>query len=265
MTKLTRVSAAARVLSTATAEAILEDAQPDLAPGDRATSGSLEPQEPWSFVDHLRVSGVFAAVFIVVCCGAYPLIVWGIAQVLFPIQANGSLVTKSGVLTTDPAAAVGSVLLGQSFNAPQYFHPRPSAAGAGYDATSSGGTNLGPLSDKLINGIHDAKNADGTPNPAGDFDGIKDLVAAYRLENGLWADAVVPADAVTRSASGLDPHISPENARLQAPRVAKARGLGIDAVRRLIAARTDAPAFGVLGEPGVNVLLLNLALDAGAR
>ena len=137
---------------------------------------------------------------------------WGIAQAIFPVQANGSLITKAGTFTTDPEEAVGSALLGQNFAAPQYFHPRPSAAGAGYDAASSGGTNLGPLSDKLLNGIHDAKNADGTPNPSADFDGIKDLVAAYRTENGLADDAIVPADAVTRSASGLDPHISPENA-----------------------------------------------------
>ncbi len=229
------------------------------------TGRAAESVERLSFLGHLHAAAAFAVVFIVLCCGIYPVVIWGIAQAIFPVQANGSLVTKAGTFTTDPEKAVGSALLGQSFAAPEYFHPRPSAAGAGYDAASSGGTNLGPLSAKLLNGIHDAKNEDGTPNPAGNFDGIKDLVAAYRAENGLADDAIVPADAVTRSASGLDPHISPENARLQAGRVARARNLSDDAIRRLIIEHTDAPALGILGEAGVNVLLLNLALDRGAR
>jgi len=228
-------------------------------------TGAAESVESWSLLAHLHAAAAFTAVFLVVCCGLYPFAVWGIAQALFPIQANGSLVTKTGAFTTDPEQAVGSALLGQNFGGEQYFHPRPSAAGAGYDAASSGGTNLGPLSDKLLNGIHDAKNDDGTPNPAGNFDGIKDLVAAYRTENGLPADAIVPADAVTRSASGLDPHISPENAELQAARVARARGTTIEAVRAAIRRHTDAPALGVLGDPGVNVLLLNLDLDQGGH
>ena len=180
---------------------------------------------------------------------------------MFPVQANGSLVTKAGQLTTRPEEAVGSALLGQSFADARYFHPRPSAAGAGYDAASSSGTNLGPLSAKLLNGVHDSKNADGTPNPAADFDGIKDLASAYRHENGLPADAVVPADAVMRSASGLDPHISPDNALLQASRVAKARGLDVEAIRRLVGAHTEGRSLGLFGEPRVNVLLLNLDLD----
>jgi len=267
MSKETRASAVIRVPSIAGAQGS-DRMQPTpfvLGGAPRTVAIPAESAEPWSFLAHLHAAAAFAVVFIVICCGLYPVLVWGIAEVLFPIQANGSLVTKSGAFTADPEKAVGSALLGQSFAAPQYFHPRPSAAGGGYDAASSGGTNLGPLSDKLLNGIHDAKNEDGTPNPGGNFDGIKDLVAAYRAENGLADGAVVPADAVTRSASGLDPHISPENARLQATRVARARGLSDDAIRRLISEHTDRPALGMLGEPGVNVLLLNLALDRGAR
>ena len=217
--------------------------------------------ERTSFIDMLYAALAFTGLFIVLCCMVYPLLVWGVAQAMFPVQANGSLITRAGAFTTDPEEAVGSAQLSQNFAAAGYFHPRPSAAGSGFDAASSGGTNLGPLSDKLLNGIHDAKNPDGTPNPAGNFDGIKDLTAAYRAENGLADDAIVPADAVTRSASGLDPHISPENARLQASRVATARGQSLDRVQRLIAQHTDQPALGILGDPGVNVLMLNLALD----
>ena len=164
------------------------------------------------FIDMLYATCTFTGLFIVLCCAVYPVLVWGLAQAIFPIQANGSLITRAGVFTTDTEQAVGSALLSQSFAAAAYFHARPSAAGSGYDAANSGGTNLGPLSDKLLNGIHGSKNPDGTPNPAADFDGVKDLVSAYRSENGLAEGAIVPADAVTRSASGLDPHISPENA-----------------------------------------------------
>jgi K+-transporting ATPase ATPase C chain len=133
-------------------------------------------------------------------------------------------------------------LLAQNFSSDKYFQPRPSAAGTGYDATSSSGTNLGPTSQKLA-------------------DSIKAAVAAYRTANGLTADAPVPADAVTSSGSGLDPHISIANAELQAPRVARARGLPLETIRALIVRHTADRDFGVLGEPGVNVLLLNLALD----
>ena len=205
-----------------------------------------------SLVSHFRISLIATAVFVVLLGGLYPLAVWGIAQVAFPHQANGSLITKAGKV-------VGSELIGQPFAAPGYFHPRPSAAGSGYDATSSGGTNLGPTSDKWINGIH-KQTADGKDDPA-NFDGVKDLVAAYRQENGLEAAIAVPADAVTRSASGLDPHISTANALLQAPRIAKARTIDVAKIRDLIAVRTTAPSLGILGEPGVNVLALNLALD----
>lgn len=176
-------------------------------------------------------------VFAVVCCGLYPLVVFGISQVLFHDKANGSLIVdKDGTIH-------GSRLLGQSFTADKYFHSRPSAAGNGYDATSSSGSNLGPTSQKLA-------------------DAIKQNIADYRTQNNLETNTPVPADAVTASASGLDPHISLRNAELQTPRVAKARGLGEDKVRELIHANTDTADLGFLGEPGVNVLPLNLALDA---
>src|SRR5262249_45580455 len=132
----------------------------------------------------------------------------------------------------------------------------------GYDAANSGGTNLGPTSDKLINGIH-KKLPDGKDDP-GNFDGIKDLASAYRKENGLADNAPVPADAVTRSASGLDPDISPANADLQVKRVAQARGLSEEKVRSLVAENTHGRQLGFLGEPRVNVLLLNMALDTAA-
>ncbi|HXP61629.1 MAG TPA: K(+)-transporting ATPase subunit C [Dongiaceae bacterium] len=175
-----------------------------------------------------------------VCCGLYPLVVFGIAQALFPDAANGSLLRDS------TGAIRGSRLLAQQFTADKYFHSRPSSAGNGYDATSSGGSNLGPTSQKLR-------------------DSIAQNLADYRSQNGLATNAPVPADAVTASASGLDPHISPENAELQAARVAKARSLGEQAIRELIRQHTDAPDLGLLGDPGVNVLTLNLALDGKAE
>src|SRR5262249_30662558 len=141
---------------------------------------------------------------------------------------------------------VGSEIIGQNFTAPGYFHPRPSAAGNGYDAANSSGTNLGPTSDKLINGIH-KKLPDGKDDP-GNFDGIKDLAAAYRKENGLADSTPLPADAVTRSASGLDPHITPANAELQVKRVATARGLTEEKVRSLVADYTEGRQLGFLGE-----------------
>lgn len=182
----------------------------------------------------------------------FPLLIMGIAKIAFPYQANGSLLKSGGKV-------IGSELIAQSFVAPGYFHPRPSAAGGGYDATSSGGTNLGPTSDKLINGIHN-KLPNGQDAP-GNFDGIKDLAAAYRKENSLAPDAPVPADAVTRSASGLDPQISPANAALQVARVARTRGLSEAQVRALVSEYTQQRQLGMLGEPGVNVLKLNRALD----
>jgi K+-transporting ATPase ATPase C chain len=186
----------------------------------------------------------------------FPLLITAIARVAFPHQSAGSLVERGG-------RVIGSELLAQAFGKPGYFHPRPSAAGAGYDATASGGTNLGPTSDKLIHGIH-KKLPNGQDDP-GNFDGIADLAAAYRQENGLAAGTPLPADAVTRSGSGLDPDISPANAALQISRVAKARGLTSAAVQGLVAAQTQPRQFGVLGEPRVNVLRLNLALDDLSR
>ena len=189
------------------------------------------------FFSHIRGAVVSTLVLAVVCCGLYPLIVFGISQLLFRDQANGSLITGAD------GNVRGSKLLGQAFSDAKYFHPRPSAAGNGYDATSSGGSNLGPTSRKLN-------------------DAIKDRVAAYRKENGLGESDSLPADAVTASGSGLDPEISLRNAELQTPRIAKARGLSEQKVRELIQENTDGRDLGVLGEPGVNVLTLNLALDA---
>jgi K+-transporting ATPase ATPase C chain len=189
------------------------------------------------FFSHIRGAVVSTLVLAVVCCGLYPLIVFGISQVLFRDQANGSLITGAD------GNVRGSKLLGQAFSDAKYFHPRPSAAGNGYDATSSGGSNLGPTSRKLN-------------------DAIRDRVAAYRKENGLGESDSLPADAVTASGSGLDPQISLRNAELQTPRIAKARGLSEQKVRELIQENTDGRDLGVLGEPGVNVLNLNLALDA---
>lgn len=192
------------------------------------------------FVSHIRSALLATLVLAVVCCGLYPLIVYGIGQALFPTEANGSLIVDaSGTIR-------GSRLLGQQFAGDTYFHPRPSAAGNGYDAASSSGSNLGPTSQKLR-------------------DSIEQRVAEYRSQNGLEANASVPADAVTASGSGLDPHISPANAALQAARVAKARGLSLDKVRALIEEHTDRPDLGVLGDPAINVLELNLALDAVAQ
>src|ERR1019366_5415813 len=185
----------------------------------------------------LRRAAFATLALAVVCCGLYPLVVFGIGQILFPAKANGSPIVDAGGVVR------GSRLIGQPFTADKYFHPRPSSAGNGYDPTSSGGSNLGPTSQKLR-------------------DAIAQNVADYRTQNGLATNAPVPADAVTGSASGLDPHISLENARLQAERVAKARGLKPEQVRDLVQQYTDSADLGFLGDPGVNVLRLNLALDA---
>jgi potassium-transporting ATPase KdpC subunit len=189
-----------------------------------------------TFFAEIRSAVMVTLMLAVVCCGLYPLAVCGVSQVFYCDKANGSLIvdTKGSVL--------GSRLIGQPFSADKYFHPRPSAAGNGYDSTSSGGSNLGPTSKKLA-------------------DSVAQNVTDYRKQNGLADNALVPADAVTASGSGLDPHISPLNAGLQAARVAKARGLAVEKVRELVRENTDAPDLGFLGEPGVNVLRLNLALD----
>jgi K+-transporting ATPase ATPase C chain len=190
-----------------------------------------------TLIQDLRSSIMAVVVLAVVCCGLYPVLVYGVAQVLFKDKANGSLIyDKSGT------NVMGSALLGQQFTSDKYFDSRPSAAGNGYDATSSGGSNLGPTSQKLN-------------------DAIKDRIADFRKRNGLKDSDPVPADAVTASGSGLDPHISLKNAELQMARVAKARGLSVEKVKELIKQNIDAPDFGVLGDAGVNVLKLNLALD----
>ena len=183
-------------------------------------------------LSHIRPAIVMIALFTGVLGVAYPLAVTGVAQAAFPDQANGSLVRdKAGQV-------VGSALVGQSFAAPGYLHPRPSAAS--YDAAASSGSNLGPLNPDLI-----AR--------------VKADADALRGEAGK---AVVPADAVTTSASGLDPHISPAYAELQAARIAKARGVGEGQVREVIRQHVEGRTFGVLGQPRVNVLLTNQALDA---
>jgi K+-transporting ATPase ATPase C chain len=189
-----------------------------------------------AFLSEIRGAVLSTVVLAVVCCGLYPLIVFGVSQAFFRDKANGSLIV-------DQAGAIrGSKLLAQGFTDPKYFHPRPSAAGNGYDAANSSGSNLGPTSQKLK-------------------DAIKDRIDAYRKENGLSADQDVPADAVTASGSGLDPHISPRNAEFQVPRVAKARGVSEERVRELIGQNTEGRDLGLLGDLGVNVLQLNLALD----
>lgn len=175
-----------------------------------------------NMMSELRAAVVATIALAVVLCGVYPLVVWMISQGLFPYEADGSLIQRGGTI-------VGSELIAQNFGSPKYFHPRPSAAGeAGYDAGNSSGSNLGPLSKKLA-------------------DAVKERVEAYRAENGLAPDALVPADAVTSSSSGLDPHISLKNALMQAPRVAQARDVGSEALKKIIHANTEGRDFGIFG------------------
>jgi potassium-transporting ATPase KdpC subunit len=218
----------------------------------------------------------------------YPLAITGICQIVFPHQANGSLIEKGNRL-------VGSELIGQSFSGLEYFQPRPSGAGAnGYDASASGASNLGPTSAKLILG---STKMDAHNHEVVDFDGISLRLVHYCLENALpyqssmpldrfrdakgtlddvalvkafnkdkgqltfVAKTPIPADAVTGSASGLDPHISPANAYIQAIRVAKYRGISVEQAKQLVAQMTEAPSIGIFGDPRVNVLRLNLALE----
>jgi len=187
------------------------------------------------FTKELLRSVLITVVLALIVCGAYPVAVFAMAQGFFPSKANGSIVYYNGT-------AVGSKLLGQQFTSPEYFHPRPSAAGNGYDGTASGGSNLGPTSKDLL-------------------DKVGRRVKEYRQENELPENASAPADAVTASGSGLDPDISVANALLQAPRVAKARGMDLAAVQAEIRKHTAGRTLGILGETRVNVLLLNLALD----
>ena len=186
-------------------------------------------------IREIRTAFVATITLAILVSGIYPLMVWGTAQVLFPFEANGSLIRKGGM-------TIGSRLLAQDFTAVHYFHPRPSAAGTGYDALSSGGSNRGPLSRELLNTTGQR-------------------VMKYRAENTIPPTARIPADAVTASASGLDPHISPENAFMQAARISRARGLSQEVLRQKITARMEERELGILGEPRVNVFLLNLDLD----
>jgi K+-transporting ATPase ATPase C chain len=277
-----------------------------------------------NLLHHIWASIGVTIVLGIICCGIYPFLIWGISQLVFPIQANGSLLKKDGSFTTKADEAVGSALIGQNFSLPQYFHPRPSAAGNGYDPTSSGGSNLGPLSDKLINGVTTPATTQPTTQPESlSYDGIRLRTLHYAMDNslsfklynqrsdgtdqkvevpikqfedaqgnlidiklvdafphppsdtpdrivltaGMFSDAqgnevLIPGDAVTASGSGLDPHISPANAQLQINRVATARHISADQAKALVQQYTDGPDLGILGDPGVNVLRLNLALDA---
>jgi len=217
----------------------------------------------------------------------YPAIMTGVSQIIFPKQANGSLITVNGKV-------VGSQLIGQQFSKPEYFHPRPSSAGSGYDATASSGSNLGPTSAKLL---HGTTKMDDKNNEVVDFDGINLRIVHYCLDNDIAYDSSIPldqfkdakgdleevklikafndekaplvftpkmsipADAVTASSSGLDPHISPANAEVQAARVAKARHIQMDQLANLIAQSTERADLGFLGEPRVNVSMLNIALE----
>ena len=238
----------------------------------------------WSqILPGLRIKLFMTVVFGIV----YPLAITGICQVLFPHRANGSLLPAG-------SNTIGSELIGQNFTKPEYFHPRPSSAGSGYDAANSGASNLGPTNAKLIYG---STKLDDKKSEVVDFDGIALRMVHYCVENEIpyessaplsefkdakgdlddvrlikafndpktplrfTAKAAIPADAVTGSASGLDPDISPANAQAQSARVAKARGVSVDRVNQMIAAATNRPDLGFLGEPRVNVLRLNLALD----
>jgi potassium-transporting ATPase KdpC subunit len=186
-------------------------------------------------IRELRISLIATFSLAIILCGIYPLIIWVFAQGLFPAKANGSLLVRDGKV-------VGSSLIGQGFADPKYFHPRPSAAGQGYDGAGSGGSNLAPTSKKLV-------------------DQVGQRIIEYRTENNLAPDTTVPADAVTASSSGLDPHISVKNALLQARRVAKARSMRVEVILRKIEEHTERRTLGILGEQRVNVLMLNLDLE----
>jgi K+-transporting ATPase ATPase C chain len=189
-----------------------------------------------NILQEIKTTVVVTLVLLVICCGIYPVFIFGAGQLFFPQKANGSLVLDAG------GKPIASTLLGQTFSGDKYFNPRPSAAGNGYDSTSSGGSNLGATSQAL----HDA---------------VKQRVADYRKANNLPDTQLVPADAVTASGSGLDPHISIKNAMLQLARVARARAMSADDLQKLVDQYTDGRGLGILGEPGVNVVKLNLALD----
>ncbi len=184
----------------------------------------------------IKTTVLITLVLLIVCCCIYPVFVFGAGQLLFADKADGSIVYDAN------GKPIASTLLGQQFGADKYFNPRPSAAGNGYDSTSSGGSNLGALSQTL-------------------HDNVKQRVSDYRKANNLGDTQLVPADAVTASGSGLDPHISVKNALMQLPRVAKTRGMSETDVKALMEKYTDGPDFGILGDAGVNIVKLNLALD----
>jgi|SRR5580693_7801427 K+-transporting ATPase ATPase C chain len=185
-------------------------------------------------LSHLRAAVVMTVLFTLLLGLAYPLAMTGAAGLIFPAQAGGSLVQDA------KGQVIGSSLIAQSFAKPEYLHPRESAAGAGYDPTSSGGTNLGPIDQKLI-------------------DRIKADAVSIAKDDG---PGVIPSDAVTTSGSGLDPDVSPDNARLQATRIATRRGASLSDVLAIIDAATSQPVLGFIGDPAVNVLAVNRALDA---
>ena len=209
---------------------------------DERTAPELSPSCSRATLKEQVRPAILSVVVLTVLAGVvFPLLLFALARPLFPRQTAGSLIRRSG-------AVVGSELIGQDFRRPEYFESRPSAARNGYDGTASGGTNLGPNNPKLVNGSLD-------------FAGILQLSKAYRERNGLVSAVPIPIDAVTRSASGLDPHISLANALLQASRVARARGLSEESVRRLVIGHLEGRQFGFLGSARVSVLALNLALD----
>ena len=190
-------------------------------------------------ISHLATAALYTVVTVIALGLIYPALIWGLGTLLFHHQAQGSLVTGAG------GKVIGSELVGQNFTKPRYFQGRPSAAGKGYDPTSTGGTNFGPTSKKLI-------------------DGTKSAIAALKKANPDATDPI-PMDLVTSSASGIDPDISPAGASYQVPRVAKARGMTVDAVRTIVAEHVIPRQLGLLGEPHVNVFELNRALDAQGR
>jgi K+-transporting ATPase ATPase C chain len=184
----------------------------------------------------LKPAFLITLLFTLLCGIVYPCFMWGVGQLFFHREAKGSL------LYSEKEQLIGSTLLAQSFTSPRYFHPRPSLAGSGYDALHSSASNLGSTSQKL-------------------FDILKQRAAAYRLENRLSPQFPIPSDAITASGSGLDPHISVENANIQAARVAAARGVPLEQVQQLIEDATEGRFLSILGMERINVLLLNLKLD----
>jgi potassium-transporting ATPase KdpC subunit len=216
---------------------------PNSHPGHAIEGEALRasPAAEVRLAQQLRPAIMSVLVLTLLAGGVFPLVLFAIAAPLFPYQTGGSLAVSNGTV-------VGSRLIGQDFTGPEWFQPRPSAAGNGYDGAASGGTNLGPNNRKLKEG-------------ASGFAGVRALAAQYRQRNGLAPDTAIPIDAVTRSGSGLDPDISPANAFLQIARVARTRKLEESAVRRLVSDHVVQPQLGFLGEPRVAVLELNLALD----